>query len=56
MNPMKETGREYVYSSFGINGSCKSDGWHGDIEAVLAEFETSSQSKGSSKNTCEKSR
>lgn len=51
MNPTKE-GRDYGFGNFGINDSCKSDGWHGDLEAILAEFEASSQSK----NTCEKSR
>lgn len=43
MNPTKE-GRDYVYGSFGINDSSKSDGWHGDIEAILAEYETSDYS------------
>ena len=56
MNPMKETGREYVYGNFGLNDSCKSDGWHGDIEAIIAEYEAPHQSIGESKNSCEKSR
>jgi len=53
---LKETGREYVYGSFGINDSGKSDGWHSDIEAVIAEFEASNLCSGYSKNTCEKPR
>lgn len=56
MNPTKETGRECIYGNFGINDGCKSDGWHGDIEAILAEYEASDQSAGKSKNPCEKSR
>lgn len=56
MNPMKETGREYVYGNFGINDSCKSNGWHGDIEAIIAELEASGESPSKSKNPCEKSR
>lgn len=58
MNPLKETGRDYVYGNFGINDSCKSDGWHGDIEAIIAEYEAPHQSIGESKskNSCEKSR
>ena len=56
MNPLKETGRDYVYGNFGINGSSKSDGWHGDLEAILAEFETSAEGSGQSKTSCEKSR
>jgi hypothetical protein len=53
MNPTKESVREVVYGDFGIYDSCKSDGWHGDIEAILAEYETPRQStgKGSPKNT-----
>jgi len=43
MNPTKE-GCDYGFGNFGINDSSKSDGWHSDIEAILAEFETSTQS------------
>jgi hypothetical protein len=56
MNPMKETGREHVYGNFGINDSGKSDGWHGDIEAIIAEYEASSESKSKIDKTCDKLR
>lgn len=56
MNPTKETGREYVYGNFGINDSCKSYGWHGDIEAIIAEYEASSESQSKIIKTCDKPR
>ncbi len=58
MNPMKETGREYVYGNFGLNDSCKSDGWHGDIEAIIAEYEAPNEitRESKSKSSCEKPR
>jgi len=55
MNPTKE-GRDNVYGSFGINDSSKRDGWHSDIEAILADYEASCPSTGKIKSACEKSR
>jgi hypothetical protein len=48
----KEAGQEHVYGIFGINDSCKSDGWHSDIEAILAEFQTDDSYSRDRKKSC----
>lgn len=52
MNPSKETGICDVYGHFGHIPSCKSDGWHSDIEAILDEFKEGFTNS----STCEKPR
>jgi len=42
MNPDKETGLKDVFGDFGCNSGCKSDGWHGDIDEILAPYEAES--------------
>ena len=43
MNPTKEAGLCDVYSGFSVSYAGKSDGWHGDIDEILAPFEISCQ-------------
>ena len=38
-NNMKETGLCDVYTGFSVPSGGKSDGWHGDIDDILAAFE-----------------
>lgn len=46
----RNTGCDNGYGIFGESASAKSDGWHGDIDEILARFEET----GVSQSSCEK--
>jgi hypothetical protein len=52
MNPYKETGLDNGFGNICSPTAGKSDGWHADVEDILAVYEAASEGKSSCEKPC----